>query len=178
MHLGKTMKQLILVDKNDKQIGQIGKLEAHLGRGRRHRAFTVILQNKQGEILLTKRVLQKPLWPTYWDLSFSSHPWAGESLETACQRRAKEELGIEIKTLKKLFKYQWQESWSNIFSEWEINHILLAKVKGRLKINKQEISHYQWLVEKKAKDWFKKNAFMIAPWVSLMIKNKQFIYEV
>lgn len=167
------MKKLILVDENDQKIGRLGKMEAHLGRGRRHRAFTAILKNNNNEILLCKRSLKKPLWPAYWDLSFSSHPWVGETLEQACERRAGEELRIEIEIekVKIIISYEYHKKWNEVFSEWEINHILLARYNGELKSNPDEISEWKWMEWDKAVEWIKKNPKIIAPWVKIAVEK-------
>ena len=88
---------LIKVNKQDKPIGNIDKLEAHLGKGTLHRAFTCIIKNSNNQFLLTKRALVKPLWPTFWDLSFSSHPEDKQNLKQVVIGRAKIELGIKLK---------------------------------------------------------------------------------
>jgi isopentenyl-diphosphate Delta-isomerase len=165
------MKNLILVNKNDKQIGQIRKLEAHLNDGQLHRAFTAILQNDKDEILLTQRSLKKPLWPTFWDGSFSSHPWDGEALEIACSRRAYEELGIKVNNFKKLFSYEYHIRWNEIFSEYEINHILLGKYNGSLKLNSEEISNYKWLSWQQVLDWIKKEPEIMASWWAMAVEK-------
>jgi len=165
------MKKLILVNQKDQKIGEAGKIEAHLGKGKRHRAFTAILKNDQGEILMTKRSLKKPLWPTFWDFSFSSHPWVDEELEVACQRRAKQELGIKVKGFKELLFYQYHKRWSELFSEWEINHVLLAGYSGKLKPNPEEISEWKWLEWDQVLAWVKKEPRIMAPWVVIAIKK-------
>ncbi|PIP52739.1 isopentenyl-diphosphate delta-isomerase, partial [Candidatus Beckwithbacteria bacterium CG23_combo_of_CG06-09_8_20_14_all_34_8] len=107
---------IILVNHKDEAIGETTIINSHLGEAKLHRAYTVILRNNKGEILLTKRSLKKPLWPTYWDGSFSSHPRVGETLEQSCERRAKEELGIEVKDFKDLFNYSYHIKWNTVFS--------------------------------------------------------------
>jgi isopentenyl-diphosphate delta-isomerase len=168
-------KKLILVDLKDQSIGKASKLDVHLGKGTLHRAFTTIIQNEKNEFLLTKRSLKKPLWPTYWDLSFSSHPWEDEDLKTACLRRAKEELGISLDDCKEISSYHYQISWSDIFAEHEINHILHTKYYGNLNLNPEEISDYKWLTFDKLQTFLKDNEY-IAPWVIEFInktdKNK------
>lgn len=164
-------KKLILVNQQDKPIGETDKLAAHLGKGKRHRAFTAILQNKQGKILLTHRSLKKPLWPTFWDFSFSSHPWVGESLEVAACRRGQEELGIIVTGFRDLLAYEYHAQWSKVFSEWEINHILLGQFAGKLKPDHEEISDFQWLSWGKAVEWLKTNREEVAPWTLLAAKE-------
>lgn len=128
------MTNIILVDKKDNPIGEIEKLSAHLGDGKLHRAISVILQNNKGEVLLTQRALKKPLWPTFWANTYCSHPNVGESLEQVCIRRAKEELGIEVKDFQELFTIKYQARWNEFFSENEIDHVFLAKYNGKLKL--------------------------------------------
>jgi len=162
---------LTVVTKGDIEVGAVDKLQAHLGKGTLHRAFTAILVNDKKEILLTKRALQKPLWPTYWDGSFSSHPWVGESLEAACERRAKEELGIEVAGFKDLFSYYYQVRWNSLFSEHEINHILLSRYNGELKPDREEVSEWKWLSWEKVTDWVKKEPEVMAPWWIMAVEK-------
>ena len=164
------MQKLWLINKQDKPIGELNKLKAHLGKGRRHRAFTAILQNNKKEILITRRSLKKPLWPTFWDISFSSHPWVGESLEKAGQRRAKEELGISLPlSFKHLLSYEWHERWNEVFSEWEINHLLLANYSGQIEPDPGEIREFKWLKWEKILKWAKEESEVIVPWVKIIL---------
>ena len=50
--------QIILVDEDDVQIGTMGKLETH-EKGLLHRAFSILVFNTQGELMLQKRALLK-----------------------------------------------------------------------------------------------------------------------
>ncbi|NMB57183.1 isopentenyl-diphosphate Delta-isomerase [Candidatus Beckwithbacteria bacterium] len=165
------MTNIILVNPQDQQIGEVSKLDAHLFDGKLHRAFTVLLKNKNDEFLLTTRSLKKALWPTFWDGSFSSHPNIGEDLPTACRRRAKEELGIEIKPeFKELFSYSYHIKWNEFFSEYEVNHVLLGNYDGNFDLNPEEIKNFKWL---KWPDLIKfcKKSNKIAPWFSLALKK-------
>src|SRR5471032_3303829 len=84
---------LILVDEADREIGHLSKSECHEGRGILHRAFSVLIFNGHGELLLQQRAASKPLWPLFWSNSCCSHPRRSESMEGAVQRRLREELG-------------------------------------------------------------------------------------
>jgi isopentenyl-diphosphate delta-isomerase len=50
--------QVILVTEHDEPIGAMEKMEAH-ERGLLHRAFSVFIFNKKGELLLQQRALDK-----------------------------------------------------------------------------------------------------------------------
>lgn len=47
---------IILVDKNDRPIGQGEKMAVHRA-GRLHRAFSILVFNNQGQLLLQQRLL-------------------------------------------------------------------------------------------------------------------------
>src|ERR1700683_425996 len=85
---------LILVDEADCEIGFLNKSACHRGAGVLHRAFSLLVFNDEGELLLQQRAASKRLWPLYWSNSCCSHPRRAESLETAVHRRLREELGI------------------------------------------------------------------------------------
>jgi isopentenyl-diphosphate delta-isomerase len=72
--------ELILVDRDDNEIGYISKADAHDGAGVLHRAFSLFLFNDAGELLLQQRAHEKRLWGGYWSNSCCSHPRRGESL--------------------------------------------------------------------------------------------------
>ena len=46
---------VILVDGNDNPIGKEEKVKCHLPNGKLHRAFTAMIFNKEGKLLLTRR---------------------------------------------------------------------------------------------------------------------------
>lgn len=172
------MNNIILVNQNDEAIGETSVLDAHLGEAKLHRAYTAILKNKKGEILLTRRSLEKPLWPTYWDGSFSSHPRIGESLEQSCGRRAKEELGIDVKGFRELFSYEYHIRWNTVFSEWEINHILIAEYNSDfIKPDPDEVSEYKWLKWEQAVKFCLDKNNLISPWWVMAIEQGKNIIE-
>ena len=53
---------VILVDQNDNPIGKEEKVKCHLPNGKLHRAFSALIFNGEGKLLLTKRSESKMLW--------------------------------------------------------------------------------------------------------------------
>ena len=74
---------LILVDEADREVGYLSKARCHDGRGVLHRAFSLLIFNDRGELLLQRRSGAKTLWPHYWSNSCCSHPRRFESMEEA-----------------------------------------------------------------------------------------------
>lgn len=144
----KTERQiLILVDKKDKELGFEEREKCHLGKGIMHRAFMVFLVNKLGQLLLAKRSKNKKLWPEFWDASVVSHVLKGETYKKAAVRRAKEELGINIseKDLEEIGGFSYRSEYKDVGSENEYCRVLVAKLKGKVKPNKEEISEIRFL---------------------------------
>ena len=70
---------LILVDEADREVGFLSKDLCHEGQGALHRAFSLLVFNEAGELLLQQRAPSKRLWPLYWSNSCCSHPRRGET---------------------------------------------------------------------------------------------------
>ena len=67
------MEQVILVNPQDEPIGVMEKMEAHQ-KGLLHRAFSVFVFNKKGEMLLQQRANQKYHSGGLWTNTCCSHP--------------------------------------------------------------------------------------------------------
>ena len=163
-----------MVDADNNQIGSDSVINCHLGNGKRHRAITVFIKNSQNKFLLTRRSLFKPLWPTYWDAGFSTHQRINESLNNCARRRAFEELGIKnLKTddFKNIFSYEYHLSWNEVFSEWEINHILIADYDGEINLNHKESSDIQWLSWSELEKLIENKKELIAPWLEIAVRQ-------
>lgn len=69
---------LILVDRDDKIVGKISKVDAHMNSynetGFPHRAFSVFLFNEKNQLLLHQRSEKKITFPMLWTNSCCSHP--------------------------------------------------------------------------------------------------------
>ena len=86
------MVKLVIVNKNDEEIGLENKLKCHLGKGILHRAFTVFVFNSKNQLLIQKRGKDKLLWPLIWETSCSSHPLQNEDYTIAGEKRLKKKI--------------------------------------------------------------------------------------
>jgi len=86
--------RLILVDDRDREIGTCTRRQGHEGRGRRHRAYLVLILDPDGRLLLARRHPSKWLWPGCWDGTVAGHVEPGETYASAARRRVREELGV------------------------------------------------------------------------------------
>jgi isopentenyl-diphosphate delta-isomerase len=131
--------ELILVDRDDNELGYLSKARCHDGGGVLHRAFSLFLFNDAGELLLQKRSDTKRLWPGFWSNSCCSHPRRGESMEIATMRRLGDELNIEA-TLEHIYHFCYTAEFGKAGSENELCHVYLGKVAGEAQPNDSEIA--------------------------------------
>ncbi|MGZ8510604.1 MAG: isopentenyl-diphosphate Delta-isomerase, partial [Chitinophagaceae bacterium] len=109
--------QVILVNEKDEATGVAGKMEVH-EKGLLHRAFSVFVFNKKGEMLLQQRAPGKYHSGGLWTNACCSHPGPGEEIEKAAQRRLKEEMGIDIPVTKS-FDFVYKVNFENGLTEYE-----------------------------------------------------------
>jgi isopentenyl-diphosphate delta-isomerase len=135
---------LILVDEADREVGHMSKAQCHEGHGVLHRAFSLLIFNAQGELLLQQRAASKRLWPLYWSNSCCSHPRRAESMETAIHRRLQEELGLHC-ALHFLYKFQYQAQFDAFGAEHEICSVFIGRCMEPVKANRGEIQAWRWI---------------------------------
>jgi isopentenyl-diphosphate Delta-isomerase len=134
---------LILVDAADREVGHLSKARCHQGPGVLHRAFSLLIFNGAGEMLLQQRAPSKRLWPLYWSNSCCSHPRRAETLETAIHRRLYEELGLRC-PLQFLFKFQYQAQFDAAAAEHELCSVFIGRCTDPVRINRNEILAWRW----------------------------------
>ncbi len=137
------LEPLILVDQADREIGHLDRAQCHAGPGILHRAFSLLIFNADGELLLQQRAASKQLWPLYWSNSVCSHPRRAESMQTAIQRRLREELGVSC-PLQFLFKFQYQARFDATGSENELCSVYIGRCTSPLTVNRDEIHATRW----------------------------------
>jgi isopentenyl-diphosphate Delta-isomerase len=135
---------LILVDEADHRVGYLDKAACHRGRGVLHRAFSLLIFNSSGDLLIQQRAPSKRLWPLYWSNSCCSHPRGMETLEIATMRRLREELGIEC-PLHYLFKFQYQAQFDATGAENELCSVYIGCTADAPHINPEEINDWRWV---------------------------------
>jgi len=135
--------KVILVDKNDNQLGLMEKIEAH-EKAILHRAFSVFILNENNELLLQKRGINKYHSPGLWTNTCCSHPRNGEDVIDAGIRRLKEEMGFVTK-LSSLLSFIYKAEFDNGLTEHEFDHVLIGKYSSNPIINELEVCDWKWI---------------------------------
>lgn len=142
---------IVLVDAQDNEIGYLSKADAHRGKGRLHRAFSIFIFDQDGRLLIQRRASGKRLWPRYWSNTCCSHPRRGEAMETAVHRRLREELGLSC-TLDFLFKFHYEAQFDAEGAENELCWVYAGRTGQTPRINRHEIAEVCY-VEPRALDF-------------------------
>lgn len=131
------MEQVILVDAQDRQVGSMEKMEAHL-KGELHRAFSIFIFNNNNEMLLQQRAITKYHSGGLWTNACCSHPRPNEETIDAADRRLQEELGFAT-PLTKIFDFQYNASFDNGLIEHEFDHVFIGYYGGNITPNPEEV---------------------------------------
>ncbi len=162
---------VILVDKKDNPIGHEEKVKCHLPNGKLHRAFTALLFDVDGRLVLTRRAKGKMLWPSDWDGTFASHPRETETYVSSGQRRMPEELGISG-TLDYLHKFEYHVPYKKVGSENEICGTLIGIIDKSTKLKEidGEIDEIRWISAKELVAEIKKSPQIYCPWMLIALE--------
>ena len=161
------MEQVILVDQDDNAIGTMEKLEAHR-KGLLHRAFSVVIFNSKGEILLQKRATSKYHSGGLWTNACCSHPLPDESIEVATQRKLKQEMGIDLKT-EYAYKFIYRTNLDHGLIEHECDHVFTGIFNGEPIINTHEVEDWKFISQEKLRNDVKLNPQNYTYWFKLIL---------
>ncbi len=168
-------KNVILVDKYDKKIGEEEVIAAHLNGGKRHRAVSVFLFNEKGQLLLQQRSKKKIVGALQWANTCCGNVRVGETCKSCALRRLREELGIVQVKIKELYSFEYHIQCNEVFSEWEIDHVFVGKYQKEILPNPDEVAAYSWKnIEELLQD-LTNNEETYAPWFRIMMKDKRLL---
>ena len=135
--------QVVLVDADDRPTGTAGKMAAHRD-GALHRAFSVIVWNSKGEVLLQRRALCKYHSGGLWTNACCGHPRPGEFVAAAALRRLGEELGFGC-PLEELGTITYRAELDQGLVEHEFVHVFRGTFDGAIEPAPEEVSEVRWI---------------------------------
>jgi isopentenyl-diphosphate delta-isomerase len=160
---------VILVNKNDKKIGLMPKMEAHK-KGALHRAFSVFIFNNKNELMIQKRNINKYHSPGLWTNTCCSHQKDGESNISAGKRRLLEEMGFCVE-LNEIGSFIYNVGVDNGLIEHELDYILVGKYNGNVKINSDEVDNWKWMSLDNIKDDIRTRSKNYTEWFKIIMDN-------
>lgn len=158
--------KVILVNENDEQIGLMEKIEAH-EKALLHRAFSVFVFNKKGELMIQQRALSKYHSPGLWTNTCCSHQREGESNVAAGKRRLMEEMGFTT-DLKDTISFIYKAPFDNGLTEHEYDHILVGDYEADPDPNPEEVAAWKWMSLEDIKQDMKDNPSVYTEWFKII----------
>ena len=176
----------IIVDENDRISGQDSKINCHIGEGRLHRAFSVLLFDLDNRLLIQQRADEKITFPSIWANSCCSHPLYQngeeegiEGAKKAAVRKMTQELGIQdgliqSNDLNFITKMHYKARADKKWIEHEVDYIFAIKVDVDINPNTNEIQKTRYVNQKELNNLFDKansGDVKIGPWFRLIKDN-------
>jgi isopentenyl-diphosphate delta-isomerase len=135
--------RVILVDANGHEVGSEEKLAAHR-LGVLHRAFSVLIWNGDGRLLLQQRHPDKYHSGGLWTNTCCGHPRPGEAIADAAHRRLSEEMGIAC-PLESLGSLTYRAELADGLVEHEHVTIFRGTYDGPIHPDPAECDAYAWI---------------------------------
>lgn len=159
--------RIVTVDAHGRAIGETGKLAAHAAPGTPHLAFSVLLFDEAGRVLLQRRAAGKYHFAGRWSNSCCSHPRPGEDVMTAARRRLSEELGVWATSIERAgaFWYQAQDPASGLV-EHEYDVVLRGRIAGAPEPDPAEVGEVAWMSPAEARRLCERSPDEVTPWLA------------
>jgi isopentenyl-diphosphate delta-isomerase len=138
-----SIEKVVLVNEKDEVVGSMEKIEAH-EKALLHRAFSVFVINKNNELMLQRRALEKYHSPGLWTNTCCSHPRVDETYEAGAHRRLVEEMGFDC-DLKDIFSFIYKAPFDNGLTEHELDHVFVGYCETEPVINTDEVDSWKWI---------------------------------
>lgn len=171
---------VIQVSENDEVIGPISKFDSHYKVGTYHRAFSVLLFDSSGRLLLQRRASHKITFPDVWANSCCSHPLHSDDelemknnlgVKRAAIRKLEQELGIPpsqvpLDKFDFVTKMRYQARQDDDWIEREVDHCLVIHANVDVNPNPNEVSEIKWVSQAELEEMLlaEDPENVIAPW--------------
>lgn len=169
---------VVLLDDDGQAIGTAPKSSVHGTDTALHLAFSCHVVNTDGQVLVTRRALDKKAWPGVWSNSFCGHPKPAEPVLTAVHRRAEFELGIalsEIELALPLFRYRATDA--NGIVEHEVCPVYTAITYDEPVLNPLEVVDARWVEPAELAASLRSTPWAFSPWLVLQARELELFHD-
>lgn len=137
------LEHVILVDETDRPVGTAPKLDAHRD-GALHRAFSVLIHDGAGRVLLQKRYAGKYHSGGLWTNACCGHPRPGEDVRAAAERRLGEEMGFSCPLTRERGLVYRADVGAGL-TEHEFVHLFVGVWRGPVEPDPSEAEAHEWI---------------------------------
>jgi len=162
------LERVVLVDPQDRPVGEGDKLQVHR-EGQLHRAFSILIFNTRGELLLQQRAKGKYHFAGRWSNSCCGHPRPGEATYRAALRRMGEELGFQSPLAEELrLVYRAKDPASGLV-EHEYLHVFRGCFVGEPRPDPEEVGAWRWMSVPGVRRALARHPGVFTPWFALLV---------
>lgn len=157
-----------LVETGGAAAGSCTVAEAHIAPGRLHRAFSVILLDDLGRVLIQQRAAVKTRFALRWANACCGHPAPGQAVAEAAAQRMIEEIGVRGATLSQAGVHLYQaEDPRTGRVEYEYDHVVIGLVAADppVDLNPAEVATVRWLAPGELRADMAAHPDRYAPWL-------------
>lgn len=154
--------RVVLVDKKDTVLGTMEKMEAHR-LGELHRAFSVFIFNKQGQMLIHQRAADKYHGAGLWTNACCSHPQLDEDVNEAAAERLQYEMGLAC-DLHLEFSFIYRGAVENALIEHELDHVFIGQTDTQPNPNAAEVADFRWVDPAELTAWMEQSPDAFTIW--------------
>ena len=165
------MEKVILVDEQDNVVGAMDKMEAHR-KGILHRAFSILIFNSKGEVLLQKRSKEKYHSGGLWTNACCSHPSPEEPIEEATRKRLNHEMGIDLQP-EFAYKFTYESKLDKNLIEHELDYVFTGIFDGAPVVNKHEVEDWKFVDVKSLRADMDQHPEQYTVWFKLIMNHAE-----
>ncbi|MDF2920565.1 isopentenyl-diphosphate Delta-isomerase [Microbacterium sp. NPDC086615] len=166
------IEHVVLLGENGDEIGVAPKASVHGADTALHLAFSCHVVNADGQVLVTRRALDKKTWPGVWTNSFCGHPAPAEPLTDAVHRRAAFEVGLRVRDLElALPHFRYRAVDASGIVENEICPVYIAVTDEEPHPNPSEVAEYRWVDPLDLAASLESTPWAFSPWLVLQAQQ-------
>jgi len=155
---------MVLVDDDDRVVGTGEKLKVHRD-GVLHRAFSVMIWNGAGALLLQQRSLGKYHSGGLWTNACCGHPGPGQDIAAAARQRLQDEMGFDC-PLEELGRIRYRAELDHGMIEHELVHVFRGIHDGIVAPAPEEAMAYRWAGLETVRDEVAARPELFSAWFS------------
>lgn len=162
--------EVVLLDEDAQPIGTADRLAVHGAHTPLHLAFSTYLVQADGELLVTRRALDKRTWPGVWTNSCCGHPRPGEDVAVAARRRIGQELGLAVGELTlALPHFRYRATDASGVVENEVCPVFVGRVDGTPDPDPAEVAQWRWVRWDDLERGVAATPWAFSPWAALQV---------
>lgn len=163
---------VVLVDATGSPVGTAPRASVHDTDTPLHLAFSCYVTDGAGQVLLTRRALDKRTWPGVWTNSCCGHPRPDEPMTDAIRRRLVDEIGLEVGEITCVLPdFAYRATDASGVVENEVCPVYVARTHegSRVSANATEVMEWTWVPWASLGPAVDAVPFAFSPWSALQV---------